>query len=130
MRLLVLSKLYCLLITYLKGWNGRKYFFSWLPYFGFCVSYKNTPKNGKIWCSKYRNVWKIWGIKAILDKIGVKLCKNLHCLKDILISFHIFISWKNLVWFLSYVILNFIMSGFPLKIFNLTFWIDIYRKSV
>ena len=28
--------------------------------------------------------------RQILDEIGVQLCENLHCLKDILISFHIF----------------------------------------
>ena len=28
--------------------------------------------------------------RQILDKIGTQLCENLHCLKDILISFQIF----------------------------------------
>ena len=28
--------------------------------------------------------------RQILDKIGVQLCENLYCLKDMLISFHMF----------------------------------------
>ena len=28
--------------------------------------------------------------RQILDKTGVELCENLYCLKDILISFHMF----------------------------------------
>ena len=53
--------------------------------------------------------------RQILGKIDVQLCEDLHCLKEILISFHIFfISSENLAWFLSYVILNFAVSGFPL----------------
>ena len=60
------------------------------------------------------------------DKIGIQLCENLHYLKDILISFHIFfISWENPVWFLSFVILKFTVSGFPLQIVNLPIWIDV-----
>ena len=67
--------------------------------------------------------------RDILDKIVVQLCAILYCLKDILISFHMFsISWKNIVWFLSYVILKFAISGFHLKIVHLPFWIDVgYR---
>ena len=43
--------------------------------------------------------------RQILDKIGVELCDNIYCLKEILISFHmLFISRQNVVWFLSYVI--------------------------
>ena len=69
---------------------------------------------------------KIRVSRQILDKIGVKFCKNWHCLKDILINFHIFfIPWKNPIWFLSYVILKFTKSGFPLKIVKLSFWIDV-----
>ena len=53
--------------------------------------------------------------RQILYKIGVQLCELLHCLKEILISFHMFfISSKNNVWFLSYVISKFTISGFPL----------------
>ena len=66
---------------------------------------------------------KIGVSRQILDKMDIQLCENLHCLKDILINFHIFfISWKNLVWFLSYVNLKFRISGVPLKIVNLPFW--------
>ena len=58
-----------------------------------------------------------------MDKIGVQLCENLHFLKDILISFHIFfISWMKkfcLVMKLCNVILKFTMPGFPLKIVNI-----------
>ena len=40
--------------------------------------------------------------RQILDKIGVQLCENLYCLKDVLIGFHmLFISWKNIIWFLK-----------------------------
>ena len=60
------------------------------------------------------------------DKIGVKLYENLHSLKEILISFHIFFSMKKFVWF---VILKFTMSGFPLKIVNLPFQIDLETCS-
>ena len=64
--------------------------------------------------------------RQILNKIGVQLCENLYYLKDILISFYMFfISWKNIVWFLSYVISKFAISGFHLKIVNLPFWIDL-----
>ena len=57
--------------------------------------------------------------RQILDKIGVELCDNIYCLKEILISFHmIFISRQNVVWFLSYVIY--------FKVFNI--WIS-PRKS-
>ena len=53
--------------------------------------------------------------RQILDKIGVELCDNIYCLKEILISFHmIFISRQNVVWFLSYVIY--------FKVFNI--WIS------
>ena len=68
---------------------------------------------------------KIGVSREILGKIVVQLCENLHCLKDILISFHIFfISRKIFVWFLSYAILNFRLkfsAGFPLKIVDLPF---------
>ena len=57
--------------------------------------------------------------RQVLDKIGVQLFENLYFLKDILISFHmLFISWKNIAWFLSYgmlFILKFTIPGFPLK---------------
>ena len=40
--------------------------------------------------------------RQILDKIGVQLCGNLYCLKDVLIGFHmLFISLKNIIWFLK-----------------------------
>ena len=81
-------------------------------------------KNGEI-CRKLQNFSKIWGIKTNFGKNRCPIMWNVHRLKDILISFDIlYISWKHLVWFLSYVILKFIMSGFPLKIVNLPFWID------
>ena len=34
---------------------------------------------------------KIGVSRQILDKMDIQLCENLHCLKDILISFHIFL---------------------------------------
>ena len=40
-----------------------------------------------------------------------------------------FISCKNIVWFLSYVILKFTISGFPIKIVNLPFRIDVGYKT-
>ena len=81
-------------------------------------------KNGEI-CRKSQNLSKIWGIKTNFGQNRCPIMWNFHSLKDILISFDIFyISWKHLVWFLSYVILKFIMSEFPLKIVNLPFWID------
>ena len=53
--------------------------------------------------------------RQTLYKIGVQLCELLYCLKEILISFRMFfISSKNNVWFLSYVISKFTISGFPL----------------
>ena len=53
--------------------------------------------------------------RQILYKIGVQLCELLYCLKEILISFHMFfISSKNNFWFLSYIISKFTISGFPL----------------
>ena len=53
--------------------------------------------------------------RQILYKIGVQLCELLYCLKEILISFRMFfISSKNNVWFLSYVISKFTISRFPL----------------
>ena len=39
---------------------------------------------------KIAKVLKSLEYQDILDKIGVQLCENLHRLKDILISFHIF----------------------------------------
>ena len=46
------------------------------------------------------------------------------------LSYILFISQKNLFWFLSYVILKFTKSGFPLKIVNLPFWVDVYPKYI
>ena len=68
---------------------------------------------------------RFWVSRQILDKIGVQLRENLYCLKDILISFHVFYFMKYIVWFLSYVISKFTISGFLLKMVNLPFWIDL-----
>ena len=38
---------------------------------------------------------RFWVSRQILDKIGVQLCENLYCLKDILISFHVFYFMKK-----------------------------------
>ena len=64
---------------------------------------------------------RFWVSRQILDKIGVQLRENLYCLKDILISFHVFYFMKYIVWFLSYVISKFTISGFLLKMVNLPF---------
>ena len=46
MRLLVLAKLYCLLVTHLNGWNRRQYFSRWSPCFGFfaCPCYSRRTQ--------------------------------------------------------------------------------------
>ena len=46
MRLLVLPKLHCLLVTHLNRWKRRQYFSCWSPFSGFfvCPCYsKRTP---------------------------------------------------------------------------------------
>ena len=60
-----------------------------------------------------RKIPQKFGIsRQILDKMRVRQCENLHCLKAfIFFSFH----EKNLVCFLSYVILKFSLD-FPMKI--------------
>ena len=35
--------------------------------------------------------------RQILDKIGVQLCKNLYCLKEISISFHMFLFHEKIL---------------------------------
>ena len=35
--------------------------------------------------------------RQILDKIGVQLCKNIYCLKEILISFHMFLFHEKIL---------------------------------
>ena len=49
-------------------------------------------------------------LRQILDEIGLHLCENLHCLKDILISFHIFFFlFHEKILSGYYVILKFTM---------------------
>ena len=84
----------------------------------------NFFKIGEI-CRKLQNFSQVWGIKTNFGQNRCPIMWNVHHLKEILISFDIFyISWKHFVWFLSYVILKFLMSGFLLKIVNLPFRID------
>ena len=69
----------------------------------------------------------------LLEDISIKIIgrgflQSYLCLKT---SFNRFFnSWKNLVWFFSYVILKFRMSGFPLKIVDVPFWIDVSSGEV
>ena len=84
----------------------------------------NFFKIGEI-CRKLQNFSQVWGIKTNFGQNRCPIMWNIPRLKDVLISFDIFyISSKHLVWFLSYVILKFLMSGFLLKIVHLPFWID------
>ena len=90
------------------------------------VSRQILDKIGVKFCKNWQSERHFNKLSYVLDKTGVQFGKNWHCLKYILINFHIFfIPWKNPIWFLSYVILKFTKSGFPLKIVKLSFWIDV-----
>ena len=74
-------------------------------------------------CRKLQNFSKNWGIETNFGQNGYPIMWKSTLSERHFNKFsYFFISWKNLVWFLSYVNLKLTISGVPLKIVNLPFW--------
>ena len=110
LRLLVLPKLFCLLVTHLNRWNGRQYFSHWSPCFSFflCLCYSRRTQLGLT----QKNTKRLIGIQVLTkDFTSYKIFKkvtqlvkpiNYWCLvKPInqltIVTFMVRLIWSNLL---------------------------------